>query len=271
MWEHLIRGGIVLWAAAVACVCPERAFAHPLLEQAQRKFEQADFEGALALYAQAEAGTDLTRADLVELYLRRALVHHSVGDEEARSLDLFRLATLEPAMELGREVAPIVRSAFEEAAGRVSAPLAMAVDAERTPTGARVTARVENDLAGLVQEVRVAGRAPGFAWMTATNGPVDLPDPPGGRVEVHAEAIGPGGAVLASHGTATEPRTLSLDAVAIENGGGEGGGDGGIVWWPLLVAGTALVAGAVVLIVLLTGGGSGTNVQAPTCCEVLMP
>ena len=43
-----------------------RAFAHPDVDEARALYQQADFPGALAALARAEAANDLTRAELLE-------------------------------------------------------------------------------------------------------------------------------------------------------------------------------------------------------------
>ena len=69
------------------------AHAHPILEEAQQRFDEADFEGALESYSRAERAGDLTRADLVQLYVQRALIHHTLGNSADLETDLMRISS----------------------------------------------------------------------------------------------------------------------------------------------------------------------------------
>lgn len=258
--------GAVVLALVASALVPAPARAHPLLDQAQERFQQADFEGALELYAQAEAGDDLTRDDLVQLYLRRALVHHAVGNDEDLQLDLDRLATLEPQMELGRQIPPRLRRAFEEAAAEVTAPLSVEVDATPVEDAVRLSARVQNDRAALVREVHLSARGDGD-WESAVNDEIVVTIGSDGRVLYFAELVGPGGAVIASAGSRDEPRVLSPDARQTAVGPGSGEeiepDEGGVPWWPFVVGGAVAAAGAVALILLLAPANDQTDVGPP--------
>jgi len=257
---------LVFAAVALMALLPAQAWAHPLLDRAQRLFEEAEFQGALDVYAQAEQATDLSRDDLVTLYRQRALVHHAMGNTSELELDVFRLATLEPNLTLDASVPPVVRRAFDEAKGRVGDPVHVEATSARMPDGVRVTARVQNDLAAIVQAVRVTTRVDGGEWRAVAASTASVAAAEGANVEYFAEAIGPGGAVVAWAGTRMQP--LRFGAAAAEGaagaGGGGGGGGGGPVdtgegggvsAWPFIIGGV-LVAGAIVLVVLLTGGPS---------------
>jgi len=248
---------------------PGRALAHPVLDEAQERFQQADFEGALELFAQAEAGDDLSRDDLVQLYLRRALVHHAMGNDEDLQLDLIRLATLDPEMELGRQVPPNLRQAFERAAADVRAPVSVQVDATPVSDAVRLSARVQDDRAALVREVRLSARGDGD-WQSAVNDELVLTAGSDGRLLYWAEAVGPGGAVVASAGSRDEPRVLEPDARQTAGGGEpeepEPDG-GGVPWWPFVVGGVVAAAGAVALIFLLSGTNDQTLVGPPQLME----
>lgn len=238
---------------------PAAAWAHPLLERAQRLYDEAEFQQALDVYAQAEQATDLSRDDLVALYRQRALVHHAMGNASEVELDLFRLATLEPDLQLGNQVPPAVRRAFDEAKGRVTGPLRVTASAERIPSGVRVSAQIENDLAAIVQSVRIVTRTGDESWSTVERPSAEVPAAAGASFEYFAEALGPGGAVVAWAGTRSDPRRLGEGAGA-QSGGGLGGQDrvdtgGGVPVWPFIAGGVA-VAGAVVLVLVLTSASS---------------
>lgn len=254
--------------ALVLGLSPTVALAHPLVDQAEARFEEADFEGALEAFAQAEQATDLGRNDLLLVYLRRALVHHAMGQTDAIDMDLFRLATLEPRYRLGREVPPQVRDRFATQARRVEERLRVKVDATEARGGVRIRAQVTDDLAALVTAVRFGVRTAGGVWQRSDGAALEVMGDPDSEVEFYAEAVGPGGAVLASEGTSGAPRRSTIAGLLApaETGPGPivGGGGGGIPAWPFLVGGAVLVAVAVTLVVIFaTGGNDGTQLSFP--------
>ena len=259
------RGLTFILASLGLTLAPATAFAHPLLDQAQEKFQQAEFEAALALYAQAEEANDLTRDDLVELYLRRALVHHALGNEDELDLDLFRLATIAPDTDLGRQIPPRVRDAFDAAVRETGGALSVEVRTEPAGAVVRLSTRVERDQAALVREVRLGARAPGGEWQTAVNDELVVTPGPEGRVEYWAAAIGPGGAAIAASGTETEPRIYTAGGGATEPDPVPEVEDdeGGVPFWPFALGGAVLIGGAVVAILLLGGSNENTDVNGP--------
>jgi hypothetical protein len=255
------------------------ASAHPILDEAQSRFDEADFEGALAAFERAEQAGDLTRDDVIQLYVQRALVHHTLGDEANLETDLMRLASLEPDYEFGRQVPPVVREAFDRVKGRTTGRIAVRVDAQSHAGGVLLEARVSNDTSGIVQEVRLGARAPGNAWTQRSNATLEMPASSDATLEIYAEAVGPGGAVLASDGTPDDPVSGTVGELAERDltggsgGGGGGGGeiiapppddDDGLPLWPFLLGGGILLAaGAAVLIAVLVAGGSSNTALMP--------
>jgi hypothetical protein len=244
--------------AAGLLYLPAVAAAHPLVDRGQRLFEEAEFQGALEAYSQAEQASDLTREDLVRLYQQRALVHHAMGNEAELENDVFRLATLEPRLQLGNDVPPAVRQTFEAAKERVTDALRVVGNAETMPGGVRVTARIENDLSALVQTIRVSTRVGDGEWRTAEAANVEVPAPAGARVQYYAEAIGPGGALVAWSGSRSDPR---IAGGAEAGAGGEpvgpvDGGGGGVPVWVFIAGGVAVVVGVVVIVLLTSSGAS---------------
>ncbi len=268
-------------AAVLLAATATTAFAHPILEEAQARFDEADFEGALEAFQRAEQAGDLTRDDVIQLYVQRALVHHTLGDEENLETDLMRLASLEPNYEFGRSVPPVVREAFDRAKERTTGRIRVQAEAQSHAGGVRLEARVTNDTSGIVQEVRLGARAPGNAWTQRSNSVLEMPTTSDQTLEIYAEAIGPGGAVLASDGTPDDPvigtvaELAERDFGTTAGGGGNGNGNeiiaprpepegGGVPAWPFIVGGGVLLAaGAAVLIALLVAGGSNNTALMP--------
>jgi len=273
------------------------ALAHPLVDQGVQRYEEADFQGALERLDRAEASTSLTRSDVVKLLLYRALVHYATGSRDALDADLFRLASLEPRMELARDVPPRVREAFAQARRRVRAPISLEVEVRANGPAIRVTARVVGDDAGLVRSVRVSARqhGRGARWQRRTDAPIDIEvGDDDTAVEYYAEALGPGRAVLVSEGYPAEPRAVTRREItaagAARHEGGalhtstsvrtlgsetgdappattgrapldydEGGDEGSSAAWWIVGGGAVLVAATVVAVVLLTGGGGASD------------
>jgi hypothetical protein len=270
-------------AALVAVVsAPGAAYAHPILDEGERKYEDADFQGALDAFARAEQAADLTRDDLVRLYTRRAMVHHAMQRPEELEADVFRLAHLDRALRLPRAVPPAVRRAYEQAVTRVSGTLRVDVEAEPMPGGTRIVARVSDDNAGLVQSLRVRARVSGAAWRRVERATLEIPAAAGATVEYVAEAVGPGGAVLAQAGTDDAPLRTTLAPALVEaaaapvvaaptgtvpasspvSGGGAApsgalprAAEGGAPVWPWLLAGGVVIAAAAVVVALFVVPG----------------
>jgi hypothetical protein len=265
-WVASTALGVVLLSASVA-------HAHPILEEAQRHFEEADFEAALEAYGRAEQAADLSRDDLIQLYVRRALIHHTLGNTADLEADLMRLATLEPQYDFGRQAPPVVVEAFERMRERTTGQLSVRIDATTQPGGVRLEARVSNDTAAIVQEVRLGARAPGNAWTLRSNAALEMPAPSDSTLEIFAEAIGPGGAIVASDGTSAEPVTSIVRDLPTRHQTTEREGpeivtpppsDEGVPVWPFILgAGVLAAAGAAVLIILLTSGNENTDLRPP--------
>jgi hypothetical protein len=282
----VIRSAALALALGTSAVAASTALAHPLVDQGVRHYEQARFDRALRAFRRAEAGDDLTRDDLLLLLSTRALVHHADGEQEAMEADLLRLATLEPDHALPASAPPRVRRAFERIRARISEPLTLQVDIGRTDHGLRLAARVRGDDAGLVQRVSLFART-GASFEAAERAEMEVEVGDDEAVEYYAEAVGPGGAVVVTEGTAESPRSVTpatLDAA------GSGGVSAGLVTetrmrrrgpaveldddveetssspLPWLVGGALAAVAAVVAVILLTGGSQTdeTVLSAPT-------
>jgi len=270
---------VVAFALALAghaLVAPSTAAAHPLVDEGRRRFEQADFEGALDAFARAESATDLTRDDVIDLLEARALVHLGMGSPEAMRADLSRLVTIAPDHEWDARVAPDVRAAFLEIRGRSPGPLRLVAHAEAVAGGVSVRAEVVHDRASLVRRVQVSARRAGRAWTRVSDAPLVLPSVAGELVEYYAEAIGPGGAVLATAGTSGAPLHAATRARASEEQGAMSAGatspstsardsdGGGLSPWIWIGIGAAVVAAGVLVALLVTGAIGGDPDTQPS-------
>jgi len=274
-----LASAAVAAAASLLVLAATAAADHRLVEQGRRHYENARLERALDSFERAEQSDGLTRADLVSLLRTRALVHFAMGNTNEMEVDLFKLATLEPGLELGRDVPPRVRDAFQAIRDRGVERLALQVDVAPTDAGIHIAARVVHDEAALTRSVSLYTRMTGTDWEAAERAEVDVPAGDE-AVEYYAEALGPGGAVLVSEGFAADPRRTSRADLqealrtetrvrtmrmaaggASETDDDEGGGGAG--WW--IAGGVVLVAAAVAVVVLLSAGGEvDTSVMPPT-------
>ena len=265
-----------MWVTALVWLVPTVALAHPLIDEGKRKYDEADFQGALDAFTRAEQATDLSREDLVQLYIRRAMVHHAMQHPEDLEADVFRLATLDRGLTLPRSAPPPVRRAYEAAVARVTAPIRLDVEVQPMPGGIKLIARVTDDNAALVQSLRVRARTQDGSWRTSDRASMEVPAAAGATVEYVAEAIGPGGAVIATAGTVAEPLTATAGAAigpGPDPGEGAGslsgprpgpgrepggGGGGSSLPWALGIGGGVVVV-AVVIVLIVVLSPSGTN------------
>lgn len=196
---------------AAAFTVVTAAEAHPLVDDARRLVDEADFAAAERAFATAEAASDLSRADLVALLEGRALLHHALADGAALEADLARLAALEPGHAFGPRMPPEVAEAFLRVRTRSTGALRVDVQLRPVPGGLALAASTANDPAGLVRSLEVHARVAGGPWRTAADELV-VTGAPGASVQLWAVARGPGGAVVATRGSAAAPVAALLPA-----------------------------------------------------------
>ena len=252
----------LLRLALVVCgllVWPHGARAQSLVDEGRRLYEEADFVGALDALGRAEAGSDLTLADLEVLFEQRVLVQVALANEAGVRADLRRLLAVAPEHVLPRGAPPEVVRLFAQLRTESAGSVRVVVTTDAAADGVTITVRGENDWAGIIRSVRTSARTLGSeTWDVATDAPLLVPTSAGERVEYFAEAIGPGGAVLARAGSPEAPLGASSRGAPAASGGEES--------WPIVLAVVAgvLVAGAVVGVVV------GVT-QSPTVSTQLSP
>ncbi len=237
--------------AALALLSPCEVRAHALVDEGRRLYEEAEFVEALDVLGRAASGDELELPDLIELLELRALVHSAVGDEPAVREDLRTLAAVAPEHTLPRGMPPDVQRTFTEIrASATGSPRLVAtpsVAGPATGNGVVIEVRVENDWASVVRAVRIRGRAEGD-YLEAVDAPLFVAAPLGAVITYYAEAIGPGGAIIATAGSAEAPLSYA--------GAEERPGEGGIDPIPFVIAGgAALALGAIIAIVVVATSG----------------
>lgn len=246
---RVVRAGAAAFFAAVAvfCVSQTARADHPAVAEAQRLYDEAEFERARSALEQAEAASDLTREDLVRVYELRALVALGMRDEDAMRADLRRLAAVDPAHQFAEWAPPEIAESFAEVKAQMGAPLRLTANAEPTATGVRVQAEVHDDEADIIRATRVSGRVGGGEWRSG-DGRLDVTAPSGSTVEYYAEAVGPGGAVVTSVGSIEQPLSVTLEAPAPP--------PGGFPTWVYVGAGAVIVVGLIAVVAITASGGS---------------
>lgn len=244
-------------ALAIVWLTASPAYAHPLVDQGRRLYEEAEFDQAMAVLARAEQSNDLTRPDLVELFRVRVLLRVAMEQADAMEADVERLLSLDPSFDFGDSAPPEVNEIVVRIRRRVTEPVGVEAHVEPTATGVSVNARATNDPAGLVREVRVRARTDESAWVGPLPPPLELALQGDQSLSYHVEVIGVGGVVLAQAGTATEPLVWTPGG-----GGGGGGGDDTTLWIGLGVGiGVAVLAAVAIVTTVLVLDSQGPSEQ----------
>ncbi|MBX3272907.1 MAG: hypothetical protein KF729_21775 [Sandaracinaceae bacterium] len=244
---------VAFTVALVVCahaVVSAHAAAQSSVDEGWRRVLAADFDGALAAFDEAEAGT-LTRAELVRVFEGRAHVHYALGRAAALEAALARLAAMAPEHRLAPETPPELVERFARLADRRR--LTLEVELTESETEARLEARAEGDPGGLVRHVRVAARVGDGAWLEAQDEPLILPIDAARALAYYGEALGPGGAVVARDGSREAPHLRE----------GASGGDDAPWGWIALGAGAAVVIGVVIAIVVAATAPADTQPSPP--------
>lgn len=237
--------------------------AQDALAEAAAAFERAAFADAVEAYDRAAAGDGLERGEVLALLEGRALARHAARDHAGAERDLAALLSLEPEATLGEMAPPALQRAFARLRGEVTGALAMTSEAARVPDGFVVRARVQNDVESLVRAVHVYWQSEG-EWEHAEGREVRVVA--GSTLRFYVEALGPGGAVLARHGSADAPER----AAAIEGGASpveapmEPVSDDSGLWIGVGVGiGVAVLAAVAVVIAVVLAPPAGTQPSAP--------
>ncbi|MEM9195392.1 MAG: hypothetical protein AAGF12_39845 [Myxococcota bacterium] len=222
------------------------AAAHPLLDEASELNQSAEFEAALEALNRAEAASDLESDDVARLFELRALVFFALGRTEEMTEELARLVTLDPEYVLAVEVPPRVRSVLEEVREVYgSDPLRLELSSQRPDEAGvevRVRARALGDELGLVRRVVVLTRVEGSRrWERHRGTEVEQTVAEDTVLEYRAQAIGPGGAVIArARGESIPPERMQAPEEA-----------GGVSPWWFVLGGSVIAVGAFLAVYFL--------------------
>jgi|GEM_PF-7011842 len=201
--------GIVLAVLGV-WLPSQRASAHPGLDEAKRLITELEFDAALAAFQGAVDTGQLTRQELIELLSERTLVLHALHRETELVQDFVWLAALAPEFILDMRAPPALvamwKSVRDQARGALGVKLSHDVSNGEL--------RLHAELTGTVPEgarARIGLRSAAGEWQL-TEGPERvLPATEPFEVDVFAQALGPGGLVVAEAGDADHPQHLVID------------------------------------------------------------
>jgi len=276
---------LLLWPASASA---EGGGASAVAE-GRRLAQEARFDQALAAFDRAAASPDLERADLVALLEGRAMVHHARSDDAAFERTARGLASISPDYAPSRQVPPRLARRLRTATEGV-APLALEATIAREHTAVVIRASLIGDAGELVTRTVVSAKVGDAAYADHVGDPVSIPAGPTEAVRYFVQALGPGGVVLASVGSAaspelvpaeegagTEPEATSAtvptpaQTAALSEGGAEAqptdaqasDSDDGLPIWPFIVGGVVVAALVAAVIVAFVVPGSDTSPGIP--------
>ncbi|MFT5357366.1 MAG: hypothetical protein ACI9KE_004601 [Polyangiales bacterium] len=181
----------------------------PHLDAAIEAYEQGEFATARDELGQAQQEDTLDRSALLRLLVHRVLVAQPLGDDALLETALLQLASLDRDALDGRAPPALMRrfeAAIEQAGESL---LAVDVDVQANEENVVFGASARGDIGALVERISLRTRLPNEDWLDASG---NVATHPRGEVEYVAQAIGPGGAVLAEQGNEAAPIQYSPDS-----------------------------------------------------------
>lgn len=224
-----IRPLLTLWALCVSLSAPVVALAHPDLERGKRLAYELDLDQAVAAFDAAVASGTLSRTELIELLNERALLLHALKREEELKLDLAWLSALAPEHKLDLRAPPELIALWRSIRDQGHGPLRLELATRMLDAVQEVIIEANAELTGTVPEgarTRISLRHKDGVWRTQVGGVMRDRGAPGDGMELHAEALGPGGVVVARLHSETAPLKLTLRSGAdhLERTDGAGAG-----------------------------------------------
>jgi hypothetical protein len=226
LWISRAQSGVLAAALTLANLwCwAATAYAHPELERGKRLAYELDLEQAVSAFDAAVASGALTRTELLELLRERVLLLYALKRETALRSDLTWLSALDPEQKLDlrapTELIALWTSIRDQGHGPLR--LELATRMRDVPQEVRLEARAE--LTGTVPEgarTRISLRRKQELWRSQLGGAMHDQGAPGDSMQLYAEALGPGGTVVARLHSPTAPLQLTLRTSETERAGGE--------------------------------------------------
>ncbi|MBW2465344.1 MAG: hypothetical protein JRH11_27095 [Deltaproteobacteria bacterium] len=239
---------LALLVSAAGVVCPAAAAAQldPEVERAREEALSGEFDQASARLEVALLRDDLSRQDLITMYEARVFISYAGGDRSALVADLERIAALDPEHSFDPNYyAAEVTDAFAETVRNRAGRLALEAEALLLASGdLEIRSEIHNDPGDLVQNVQIYGRAVGEDWERG-EGSLRTEISGDQGAEYYAQAVGPGGAIVATHGSEGAPLLFE----------GEGGGAGEAVPLWVWIGGASVIVAAVIIIAAVAASG----------------
>lgn len=254
---RLLDFTLVLFTTAAVLLGPAAALAQldPEVESARQEALSGEFDAASAHLETALGRGDLSREDLIAIYEARVFISYAGGDSEALGEDLERIAALDPEHSFDPNYyATEVTDAFQDAVTARAGRLALETEALLLASGElEVRGEIRNDPGDLVHSVLVYGREAGGEWQQG-EGSLRADIAASGSTEYYAEAVGPGGAIVANDGAEGAPLIFDGETSA------EGGGVPLWVW----IGGAAVIVAAVIIIAAVAASGGVSDDTQPS-------
>lgn len=242
-----LPAGALLIGASAGAASAQRAASEPLAE-AQSRYDEADFSGALAALEAFDAARGASREELCAALVLRAKAAFALRMIPAATEALRALVVVAPEAPLGSDAPPDLLEIHD--AARVARPR-LELSLERDPDApGRVSLRLLDE-ASLTRSLRLESPGVGELWSGSGSGIAELGG--GARAALRGVALGIGGAELVS---ASLP---ALGGAAEESARGDV-----ILWGTLGGVGAALVVAAVVAGSLAAADGGTGQLGAPT-------
>jgi hypothetical protein len=249
---RILLGALLLLSVGASSV---QAQVSAEVAAARQEALAGNFEPASAALDAALGRSDLTREDLLTIYEAEVFIDFANGDSAAVRDNLVRIAALDPDHAFDANYFPAdVSDVFRDIVSDRDGALAIEAEAVVLASGEfEVRGRVRND-PGLSEDVRVFGRGAGGEWASGS-GTLRVAPEGAKRGEFYAEAVGPGGAILARDGQEASPLSVDLAVATADEGGG-------VPVWVWIVGGVVLAGIAVTIIaVAATSGGVSDDTQ----------
>jgi tetratricopeptide (TPR) repeat protein len=156
----------VIWAALLAALLSP-ALAHaqgtpegaaPLLEKARAEVAQLNYDGAIALFEQAEAAGGNDRETLIEIYRSVAEAHAALGRTDQAETSFRKLLALDPEVQLPAGASPKLLTPFQGASEFVKTRGPLKIECRRTAASAAeagVVLTVASDPADMIAAGRL--------------------------------------------------------------------------------------------------------------------
>lgn len=131
-----------------------------LLDKARAEVAQLNYDGAIALFEQAESAGGNTRETMLEIYRAIAEAHAALGRTDQAEVSFRRLLALDPTVQLTAGASPKLTTPFTAANEFITARGPLKVECRKTPASAAeagVVLTVVTDPVDLVAAARLEG------------------------------------------------------------------------------------------------------------------